>query len=183
MHFLLGGYILGGWLKRTWTQPFTNISVPAWMEEGPHDDILGVIDRNKFLWLQNHETDFIYACWFPACLRPLLLYFLLPLNSQQNYNHWTAVFFGSSHHILPAICEITDPVCTIGRHKKTARLLRCPLDCPRTSLNLFATKFDQVLNILAKRQEDLDYILIDSCYLLLILFGWLMFLLVGAGGR
>lgn len=92
------------------------------MEEGPHDDILGVIDRNKFLWLQNHETDFIYACWFPACLRPLLLYFLLPLNSQQNYNHWTAVFFGSSHHILPAICEITDPVCTIGRHKKTARL-------------------------------------------------------------
>ena len=109
--------------------------------------------------------------------------FLLPLNSQQNCNHWTTAFFGSSHHILPAICEITDPVCTIGRHKKTARLLRCPLDCPRTSLNLFATKFDQVLNILAKRQEDLDYILIDSCYLLLILFGWLMFLLVGAGGR
>jgi len=31
-----------------------------------------------------------------------------------------------------------------------------------TSLNLFATKFDQVLNILAKRQEDLDYILIDT---------------------
>lgn len=97
-----------------------HISVPAWMEEGPHDDILGVIDRNKFLWLQNHETDFIYACWFPACLRPLLLYFRLPLNSQQNCNHWTAVFFGSSHHILPAICEITDPVCTIRRQKNSS---------------------------------------------------------------
>ena len=31
----------------------------------------------------------------------------------------------------------------------------------RTSLNLFATKFDQVLNILSKRAGELDYILID----------------------
>lgn len=31
-----------------------------------------------------------------------------------------------------------------------------------TSLNLFATKFDQVLNILSKRAGDLDYILIDT---------------------
>eukprot|EP00435_Cladocopium_sp_Y103_P072062 s28_g39.t1 len=31
-----------------------------------------------------------------------------------------------------------------------------------TSLNLFATKFDQVLNILSKRASELDYILIDT---------------------
>ncbi|CAL1173825.1 unnamed protein product [Cladocopium goreaui] len=31
-----------------------------------------------------------------------------------------------------------------------------------TSLNLFATKFDQVLNILSKRAGELDYILIDT---------------------
>ncbi|KAI2488776.1 Conserved hypothetical ATP binding protein [Fragilaria crotonensis] len=31
-----------------------------------------------------------------------------------------------------------------------------------TSLNLFATKFDQVLGILEKRCDDLDYILVDT---------------------
>ena len=31
-----------------------------------------------------------------------------------------------------------------------------------TSLNLFATKFDQVLGILEKRQDDMDYILVDT---------------------
>ena len=31
-----------------------------------------------------------------------------------------------------------------------------------TSLNLFATKFDQVLTILGRRAEMLDYILIDT---------------------
>jgi GTPase SAR1 family protein len=31
-----------------------------------------------------------------------------------------------------------------------------------TSLNLFATKFDQVLNLLTKRESELDYILIDT---------------------
>jgi len=31
-----------------------------------------------------------------------------------------------------------------------------------TSLNLFATKFDQVLNILEQRQSDVDYIFIDT---------------------
>merc|ERR1719217_1786570 len=31
-----------------------------------------------------------------------------------------------------------------------------------TSLNLFATKFDQVLNLLDKRAPDLDYVLVDT---------------------
>ena len=31
-----------------------------------------------------------------------------------------------------------------------------------TSLNLFATKFDQVLDLLAKREAELDYILVDT---------------------
>lgn len=31
-----------------------------------------------------------------------------------------------------------------------------------TCLNLFATKFDQVMTILEKRSDDLDYILVDT---------------------
>ena len=31
-----------------------------------------------------------------------------------------------------------------------------------TSLNLFATKFDQVLNLIEKRSEDCDHVIIDT---------------------
>lgn len=172
-NFFRGGYILGGRLKRTWTQPFTNISVLAWMEEGPHDDILVVLDRTSFLWLQNHETDSSIPLTLASVLSPSLKF---PAELQRLNPCLFLVLHTTSW--LPSV-----KLQIIGPHKKAARLLCCHLDCPRTSLNLFATKFDQVLNILAKRQEDLDYILIDSCYLLMVLFEWLMFLLVGAVGR
>jgi len=67
----------------------------------------------------------------------------------------------------PAVKEIPyDPnidIRDIVNYKQTMRNHHLgPNGAILTSLNLFATKFDQVLSILEQRQNDIDYILIDT---------------------